>query len=171
MKLYITILLLLIPINCNSNVIEVASKYIGINQRDNKEIILKFQKSVNLKGNTIFSWCAAFARYCMDEAKINYPIRSAVAKAYITDKSIKAKHVAKGYIKLNSTKNYLVIWTRGQNTYKGHIGFVVNWDKIKGTTIEGNTTNNKTKQSGFVEKKQRMINDYSDFKIIYFSEL
>jgi hypothetical protein len=64
-----------------------------------------------------------------------------------------------------------VIW-RKYDTQSGHIGFVINWDKTQGTTIEGNTspTNKGNQRNGDgVYIKHRNITDIKSFRIVAFT--
>lgn len=152
----------------------VAKPYIDYNEKANRDEIIEWLGNANVKTNKVVSWCAAFARKMLDIAGYdNFKVRSGLAKAYITKNSIKAKHVAKGYVKLDHNKDYLAIWTHG-NTWKGHIGIVESWATVTGITIEGNTSktvSGNQRSGGWVQRKQRSIVDYAQFRIIYFTEV
>ena len=96
-------------------------------------------------------------------------MKSALARAFINRKSIKARDVLLGIIKVPSGS--LVIWGKGTTIY-GHIGFTDGiWYK-KGKTVEGNTSsNNKGSQSNgdCVANKNRTIQPYNYFRITHFT--
>jgi len=123
----------------NTNVLPTAYKYYGVKEtsKNSSEIIDKFNEHVGVpKGS---NWCASFVSYVLDEVGVSYPtVRSAVARKFITEFSIKAKHVYKGYAEVYP--GWLAIWQHG-NTWRGHIGFVIWWHRLSGKTIEGNTNN------------------------------
>ncbi len=152
-------------------IVKNAESYIGIKEVGNNggREVERFLMSVNLtKG---YSWCAGFIRYILDISGAVYPkVRSGLAQKYITNKSIAAKHVAKGYIKI--PKGYLVVWKKG-NTYKGHIGIVRdNWHGNKGRTIEGNTSSgiSGSQDNGDgVYPRTRQIISYKYFRIAFFT--
>lgn len=136
-------------------ILVVAESQIGVREQgENRgKDVRKYQATV-AKG-TGFNWCAAFVRWCLDSSKATYPtVRSALAQRYITKKSVKAKHVAKGYVQVSP--GWLGIYKRGETIY-GHIFIVKSWDKMKGTTIEGNTSGNSNWQG--VHECQREIRD------------
>lgn len=154
-------------------VLAIAEKYIGINQRQHKPQVLDFLESVGFSDGKLHSWCAAFIHYVLIEAGVKPPVRSGVARQYITKKSVKAKHVLKGYEKLDESKLYLVIWQRG-TTWKGHIAFAESWNGRQGKTIEGNTScNDKGSQhsGGSVCRKSRSIVENAYFRITHFTEI
>ena len=145
-------------------IIPVAESQIGVREsgENRGKDVRKYQATV-AKG-TGFNWCAAFVRWCLDSSHATYPtVRSALAQKYITKKSIKAKHVAKGYVTV--PPGSLIIWKRGETIF-GHIGIVVSWDKMKGVTIEGNTSGLKNWQG--VHKCNRQIRE-GYFRIEYFT--
>jgi hypothetical protein len=153
-----------------SKIIENATSYIGTVEIGNNAgpEVEAFLKSVGRRKGD--SWCAAFVRYILDLSNAEYPtVRSGLAQAYITKKSIPAKHIAKGYKKVEP--GWLVIWKKG-NTFKGHIGFVTSWGKISGSTIEGNTSSGiKGSQADGdgVYARKRSITDVFSFRIVYFT--
>jgi hypothetical protein len=82
--------------------LEIAKQYIGTKEENDNggPQINIFLSSVGLRSGN--SWCAAFVRYVLDKANIKNPnVRSGLAIKYITNNSIKAKHVAKGYFKID----------------------------------------------------------------------
>ena len=104
----------------------------------------------------------------MDEAKVEFPIRSALARKYKVKESIKARDVWAG--KVEVPKAALVGWIRTTSAWQGHIG--INralWKGKKGDTVEGNTSDNNTRQGGNVELKIRVIEPYNYFRIDFFT--
>ncbi|GIV52407.1 MAG: hypothetical protein KatS3mg038_2928 [Candidatus Kapaibacterium sp.] len=97
--------------------------------------IERFLRSVGLPCG--YAWCAAFVRYCLDAGSALFAVRSASARAYITRKSIAAKHVVKGYRTIE--RGWLAVWTHSQS-WTGHIGFIERPGNRTIVTIEGNTS-------------------------------
>ncbi len=147
--------------------VDTAQHYVGIKEEGQNRgyWIEKFQRLVGIpKGSP---WCAAFVSWVLEQNKCKNPTtRSGVALKFVNKQSVKAKEVAKGYKKVG--RNWLVIWKRG-NSYKGHIGIVVNWGKISGETIEGNTGNGDIREGDGIYRKKRDIISTQSFKIEYFT--
>jgi len=144
----------------NNRVLTTAYKYYGVAEtsKNSSELIDVFNLHVGVPPGS--SWCAAFVSYVLDEVGVSYPkVRTAVARNFITEESIKAKHVYKGYEQVYP--GWLAIWKHG-NTWRGHIGFVIWWDRLSGRTIEGNV-NNKV---DIMDRKLEM-NKY--FRITHFT--
>lgn len=168
-------LLLLLLLSClpaqssSAEPIEVARKYIGLREIPSNRgpMVEIFQASVGIPPGA--PWCAAFVRWVLDNSnKKCFPIRSPLARKYITRFSVPAKFVAKGYRKVSS--NFLAVWKRGNN-YNGHIGFVVSWNLNSGFTIEGNTRPDDGSPPDGVFLRSRSIFSHSNFRIIYFTPL
>lgn len=121
--------------------IDTALRYTHVREsgnNDGKEVRM-FLRSVGLgKG---YSWCAAFISYCLKAVKSPFPIRSAVARKFITKSSIKAQDVLYG--KYVPQRGDLIIWQRGETPY-GHIAANIE-TKSKNLfyDIEGNTSSGK----------------------------
>jgi len=142
-----------------------AEKEIGISIKNNPARVQEFRASVGLsKGN----WCAAFVRYILDNSIYRkFPIRSGVANAYKTRHTVDAKDVLTGKVKVG--QGWLVIW-KNKGSWTGHIGWVVVWNRMCGSTIEGNTSDNDTRQGGNVEyKSKRKIDVFNTFSIVAFT--
>jgi len=139
-------------------------KEIGISIRNNPARVQEFRASVGLdKG----SWCACFVRWGLDRSMYaKFPIRSGVANAYKTRYTVKAKDVLTGKVEVG--QGWLVIW-KNKGSWTGHIGAVITWDKMWGYTIEGNTSDNDTRQGGNVERKKRKIDIFNSFSIVAFT--
>jgi len=139
-------------------------KEIGISIRNNPAKVQEFRASAGLdKG----SWCACFVRWGLDGSMYaKFPIRSGVANAYKTRYTVKAKDVLTGKVKVG--QGWLVIW-KNKGSWTGHIGYVIDWDKMWGYTIEGNTSSNNTRQGGNVERKKRKIDIFNSFSIVAFT--
>lgn len=103
------------------------------NNNDGKEVEM-FLRYVGLpKGNP---WCAAFISYCEGVCTgILNKTKSALARNFITKKSISAKDVLYGRVVIKP--GTLVIFQKG-NALNGHIGTVYYWDKERGQLVEGN---------------------------------
>lgn len=151
----------------SANVVRTAEKYLFVREsgRNAGFWVEKFQSFVGIPRGS--PWCAAFVSWVLYEAKVKYPmIRSGLALDFVTKRSIKAKHVAKGY--KNVGRNWLVIWKKG-DTWKGHIGIVEKWQKSSGVTIEGNTGGSNIRDGDGVYRKTRSIFDLKNFRIEYFT--
>lgn len=156
-------LFLFLQVSSASNHVERALTYENINESKNSKTIYEFQKFVGIGKNA--SWCAAFVSYVTD----GKPIKTALAKRFITSKSIKAKEVLQGRVKI--PRGAIIIWSKG-TTWMGHVGIVLNWNKGSGQTIEGNTSaSNKGDQrnGNGVYKKNRKIEPYNYFRITHFT--
>jgi len=134
---------------------------------DGKEVRL-FLRSVGLgKGH---SWCAAFISYCLLTIHSSFPVRSPLARAFITSKSIKARDVLYG--KYIPQRNDLIIWRRGETPF-GHIAVNVQTIKFNSfSTIEGNTSSgNKGNQhnGNGVYARIRSIVPGNYFRITHFT--
>ena len=145
--------------------LKIAKNEVGINIKDNPNRVLDYLASVNLDRLTNF--CAAFVRWCMDKAKIKFPVRSGLARAYKTKYKIKADHVELGLIKID--KGTLAIWER-PNDWRGHIGIVDWWKKKFGQLVEGNTSSNSLRTGGYVQIKKRTLTK-TPFRIRWFVPL
>jgi hypothetical protein len=156
---YLLILLLL------GVVVDSARKYIGVREKpDNRSAdIDRWNRYV---GNPLGSpYCAAFA-----SSMIKQPhIKSGAAVRLITKNAIKSDDVLKG---VKVEPGWVVIWRKG-NSFNGHAGIVVQWDRKSGTTIEGNTSAGKGSQSNGdgVFERQRKIEPFNYFRITHFTPI
>lgn len=147
-----------------TDIVNIAERYLNVREvgKNRGKMVEKFQRSVHLPAGS--PWCAAFIKYILDEAKnIFIKIRSGLAQAYVTKYSVKAKDVAKGYVRIG--RNWLAIWRHG-DTRRGHIGIVKNWLRNKGIVIEGNT---KVGNAEGVFEKARKIISWREFRIVWFT--
>lgn len=121
-------------------------------------------------GSKHSSYCAYFVTFCIDSAKVKTPtVRTGLAINFKTKNSIPAKDVLIGKTKIKC--GTILIFQHG-NTIHGHTGFVLNWYKQSGTTIEGNTSPGiKGSQSNGdgIWKKNRSIEPLNYFRIISFT--
>lgn len=151
--------------------LDTAYSYVGLKEatgHNDGYHIEKFLKLVGRKKGD--SWCAAFVSYCLEVNNIREPsIRSGLARDFTKSKYvIDAKNVYLDLVKVNSGD--LVVWKKGNSIY-GHIGFVINWNQTKGTTIEGNTSSGqKGSQSDGdgVYIRNRKIEPMNYFRITWF---
>ena len=160
-----------------AKVVRQARKYLGVRETgyNRGPEIERFQKSHGGKPGQ--SWCAYFVATVLDEAGVKKPgYRKGMAQGYITNQSIRASRVAKGYVKLNA--GWLAIWGRfkqGRNTGSGHIEIVTN--QIRADTFEGiggNTSGHSkgsTNDGDGVYETTRKIITYGSFRIIYFTQI
>jgi hypothetical protein len=150
--------------------LDTAYNYLNVRETSNnssKEIDM-FLKSVGLgKG---YSWCSAFISYCLTQAKVYMPkMRSALARAFISKKAIKANDVLQGRVKI--PKGSIVIWRKG-NTLNGHIGFVTkdftgrNLETIEGNTSSGGAGSQNDGDGVYLRKRQ--IQPHAYFRITNF---
>lgn len=149
----------------NSNkVVEIARSYSNVREtKENRGLeVDSFNKPFKNIGG---SWCGTFVATVLNKVKAVLPkIRSALARNYITKNSVKAKHVAKGYIIAEA--GWLPIWKRG-NTIFGHIGILTERTRCPTFhSIEGNVKVNG--KQGVFELK-RKITDLFSFRVTYFT--
>ena len=159
-----------LPVNGQKH-LDIANSFVGVteltNNNDGAEVEM-FQKSVNLKkGN---AWCGAFVGYCLNTANVVNPkTRSGLARNYKHKNSIKANDVLIGKTKVPNGS--LVIWEKGTTIF-GHVGFVANWEKHHGTTIEGNTSSGRSgsqSDGDGVYRRYRTIMPANYFRITSFT--
>jgi hypothetical protein len=178
MRRYLLLLLLFfMPFALCSNdaglrTLKVAQSFIGQQEKSNNSGFKdpKFEEKMKKAGWRKYdSWCAWFQRMCMDIANAIIPaVRSGLAIKYITNKSVSAKDVAKGYVKIGP--GYLGIM-KVINSYHGHIFVTEGWDKNSGVTIEGNTNAHGGREGIEVSRKFRKIVSTSSMPIVAFTEI
>ncbi|MEW6507185.1 MAG: CHAP domain-containing protein [Bacteroidota bacterium] len=151
--------------------LDMAQSFVGIREatgkNDGPEVEM-FLKSVGR--NRGDAWCAAYVSYCLSMANVKEPqIRSGLARAFKKSKGlIDATDVLRGMKKV--PKGSLVGWEKG-NTVFGHIGFVIDWAKQYGTTIEGNTSSGiqgSQSDGDGVYIRSRSIQPANYFRIMWF---
>jgi uncharacterized protein (TIGR02594 family) len=151
---------------------DTAFFYVGVHEKtghnDGVEVE-RFLKSVGRKKGD--SWCAAFVSYCLTSANHSFPVRSGLARNFVTKKSILATDV------LQKRKSIevgdLIIWQKG-NSINGHIGFVYIVESKLFFTIEGNTSSGlKGSQADGdgVYIKKRTIQPFNYFRVKWFTKL
>ncbi len=139
-------------------------------------------------------YCAAFASFCLSEAgNVTSPrTRSAAARHFVDDKQefradmcaaslslghddcteeVPARVVIRGVAPV--LPGTMVIWKRKRNPDNtlGHIGFVREWEGVKGKTVEGNTSSGvagNQADGGGVYLRERMLSAGSWFRITHF---
>jgi hypothetical protein len=128
----------------------------------------RYLASVGL--GTGYPYCAAFVSWAIDSADVCTPsVRSARAQAFITDRSINAKHVLRGSYEPSSGD--ILIFKKG-NTIYGHVGFVIRWDEKHGHTVEANTSPGDTgrqRDGDGVWIRERSIQPLNYFRITHFT--
>ena len=112
--------------------------------------------------------------YCLDQTgDVALPmVRSARARAFITNRSIPARIVQRGTVKIEP--GTIVVWKakRDPSDPSGHVGVVVDWEGQAGTTIEGNTgpdRNGDQREGEGVYQRKRMLSPGSAFRITHFT--
>ena len=117
-----------------------------------------------------YPWCAAYVSWVLDSANVDDPpTRSAAATEFISESSIPARKVLRGTVKAPAWG--LAIHRRG-NTWAGHIGFVLHWDKAEGITISGNTSaggSGSQRDGQGVYIRRRAIEPGNYFRIVQFT--
>lgn len=165
--------------------LDTARTYIGVVE-DPKDSNLgveveKFLASVGLApyedgdGNLrSYPYCAAFVSYCLDQAEgVRLPVvRSAGARMFITNKSIRANVVQRGTVHIEP--GTIVIWKakRDPEDTSGHVGLVVEWHGQEGITVEGNTgpgDEGDQRDGGGVYERRRRLSPASAFRITDFT--
>ena len=119
--------------------VDTAVSYFGskeLKKENHGPDIKKFLGSVGLPEG--YPYCAAFNSYCLEAAGADYPkVRSAMAQAFITDRSIEAKKVMRGYVEIPAGSIHVM---KKGNTSSGHTGFVLlRWSGRSGIVIDANT--------------------------------
>lgn len=172
--LYFCLLTLFSPVFASEHpdLVAKAQEYTFVREsgdNDGTEVRL-FLRSVGLgKGH---SWCAAFISYCLDGIRSAFPVRSAVARAFITKKSIKARDVLIG--KYMPKRNDLVIWRRGETPF-GHIAALIIvkrfnlFETIEGNTSSGNRGSQHNGNGVYVRIRSIMPGNY--FRITHFTPI
>ncbi len=149
----------------------IAEKFIGVKEatghNDGPEVEMFLHSVGRHKGD---SWCAAFVSYCLTAAQIKEPkIRSGLARDFKRSKYLVLSNDVLRGIKW-VPRGSLIGWEKG-NTIFGHIGFVLNWEKQSGKTIEGNTSSGEqgSQSNGDgVYIRSRMIQPANYFRIRWF---
>jgi len=174
---FVLLLLVLLPgLNQAQNTpllyLDTAFSYIGIKEatghNDGVEVE-RFLKSVGRKKGD--SGCAAFVSYCLTVTNHPFPVRSGLARSFVTKKSILATKVLQGQKQVETGD--LIIWQNG-NTISGHIGFVILVKDKKYITIEGNTSSGQKgaqADGDGVYIKTRTIQPYNYFRVKWFTRI
>ena len=170
---YLLLFLLLLQSSTFSQTyIDTAFSYVGVHERTGKNDgveVERFLKSVGRKKGD--SWCAAFVSYCLTSVNHSFPVRSGLARNFVTKKSILATDVLQGRKKVEAGD--LIIWQNG-NSISGHIGFVIGVEKNFYETIEGNTSSGAKgiqDNGDGVYIKERTIQPYNYFRVKWFTKL
>ncbi len=148
-------------------VVMVAESYLGHQAPDNRSVHVDYwntKRGVPLGS----SYCASALSHWLDSAQVTFPVRSARARDFITDKSISA-HRNTGEL----PEGTIVVWRRGE-TWMGHVGVITEWEGQSGQTIEANTSpgfeGSQYDGSG-VWRKNRTVVPTAFFRITHFTEL
>lgn len=133
-------------------------------------------------------YCAIFVSYCLKEAgNVVVPRKySARARDYIRGDSfiadmlvpdVAARIVQRGGVEVPA--GTMVIWklNKDPQDWRGHVGFVLDWEGQKGRTVEANTSPPKdlnmsgdNQRDGHgVYEKERTLNPFNFFRITHFS--
>lgn len=147
--------------------IDSAIKYINVREiKPNRSVeIDRFNRFVGVALGS--SWCGAFVSYCTN----GNPVKAALARKHYTGKIHSAGEVIRGLYKPKFSDK--IVWARGETIF-GHIGFVLNWNKNSGLTIEGNTSSGASgsqSNGDGVFIRHRQISLYNYFRIIGFVEM
>ncbi|MDZ4700169.1 MAG: CHAP domain-containing protein [Rhodothermales bacterium] len=165
--------------------LDTARTYLGVVERpkdsNRGQEVEMFLAAVNLKPTKdrfgdwrSYPYCAAFVSYALRQAgAIEEPkVRSARALDFVTHKSIEARIVQRGTVKIDP--GTIVVWKakRDPSDPTGHVGFVVDWEGQAGTTIEGNTGPGDAgdqRDGGGVYLRKRLLSPGSAFRITHFT--
>jgi len=110
----------------------------------------RFLRSVGLGGG--YSWCAAFAHWCLKEAGATRLPRGAAA---VRNWAADAKRT--GYLIDEPKRGCLFYWL--DKNQLGHIGFVIDVEGSRFRTIEGNTNEVGSREGDGVYRKRRLVQD------------
>ena len=148
-------------------VIMVAESYLGHQAPDNRSEHVDYwntKRGVPLGS----SYCATALSHWLDSAGVDFPVRSAVARDFITDNSIPAHRVT-GEL----PEGTIVIWRRGES-WQGHVGVITQWHGQSGETIEANTSpgfqGSQYDGSGVWRKKRKVV-PTAFFRITHITKL
>jgi len=148
-------------------VIMVAESYLGHQAPDNRSVHVDYwntKRGVPLGS----SYCATALSHWLDSADVSFPVRSAVARDFITNNSIPA-HRNTGELPPGT----ILVWRRG-NTWMGHTEVVEEWYGQSGITIGANTSpgfeGSQYDGSG-VWRKERVVVPTAFFRIEYITHL
>ena len=115
-------------------------------------------------------YCAAFVSYTLYKAGAKPAIRTGLATALITKKSISAKKVLMGTATIPAGS--IIIWRKGETIY-GHAGFTTElWKGSSGKTIEANTSPGKAgsqRDGDGIYQRSRTIYPLEYFRITHFT--
>jgi len=115
---------------------EIAKNEIGVKEivgaKHNKRI-LEYHKATTLKATDDETpWCAAFVCWCLELAGIK-STRSAAARSYLSfGKKVLLKDAKEGDI---------VVFTRGNSSWQGHVAFYVKQKGAYVSVLGGNQSN------------------------------
>ena len=107
---------------------DIAESELGVNERDNPEMIRAFHKTVGIVGGAEVPWCSSFMSYCFEHAGYGGP-RTAWARDWL----------AFGYETNEPKKGDVCIFSR--NITQGHVGFFIKEDKDYIWILSGNCDN------------------------------
>lgn len=93
---------------------EIASKYLGINEKEHAGVIKEFIKTTIGKDTGLAPWCAAFVNSVLKEQGIE-GTGSLAARSFLT----------RGTPVSDPKKGDVVVLSRGSDPTKGHVGFYV----------------------------------------------
>lgn len=171
-------LLLLLPVLLVPNTLlpkhlEIAYSYIGTTEltghNDGPKVEYIIKRQGGAKGA---SYCSYFVSMCIDSAGVKEPsVRPGMAIGFKGKNSIPANDVLIGKTKVPA--GTIVVFRKGTSIF-GHVGFVINWGKRYGNTIEANTSpNNIGSQSNGdgIWTKKRSIEPLNYFRIICFTKV
>ena len=170
-------LLLLLPVLLVPNVnvlpkhLQIAYSYIGTTEKtgnnDGPKIEYILKRQGGAKGA---SYCSFFVSMCIDSAKVKEPsVRPGMAIGFKGKNSIPANDVLIG--KTRVPPGTIVIFRKGETIY-GHTGFVYDWGKRYGVTVEGNTSSGITGSQANgdgIWMRRREIQPMNYFRIICFT--
>lgn len=170
------LLLLLLPHSSLPDIpkhLQIAESYVGTVEKtghnDGAKIEYIIKRGGGAKGA---SYCAYFVSMCIDSAKVKEPtVRSGMAIGFKRKNSIPANDVLIGKVKVSP--GTIIIWRKGETIY-GHTGFVYDWGKRYGTTIEGNTSSGQSgsqSNGDGIWKRKRSIEPLNYFRIVCFTEV
>ena len=162
---------LLVPNNALPLHLRIAYSYIGTieatGNNDGPKIEYIIRRGGGSKGA---SYCAYFVSLCIDSARVKEPsVRPGMAIGYKRKNSIAANDVLIG--KTQVPPGTIIIWRKG-NTIHGHTGFVYEWGKKSGITIEGNTSSGQKGSQADgdgIWMRNRSIQPMSYFRIVCFT--
>lgn len=153
---------------CTQPHLDTARKYIGTREHGNNRGPLVDLWNRFVRAALGSPYCASFVSWCLNAGNVRSPrTRTAWSRGFVDANAIPISKILSGAF--NIEPGDILIWRRSPNL--GHMGFSSSyWQRAKGQTIEGNTSNGLSGSQwdgGGVYERARSINLYDHFRITH----